>query len=885
MRHILLILFFCLVYSLNCWGQTTRQYEISETDALNIVTRTFEGKDYDYYLISDNLSKEFWTILVDAEPLKGWEHQCYIVQILKKSSLPATQTAPYSIIESTNPKIGQNVKSLKVKNRILPVNNLKPKVLLNQQTNDINPMASRTYALILSGGSDPVKNKERYWNDCSFIYQTLRNKYGVPKENIYPLLSDGNDPGADMNAGEKGIIDQSLDLDFDGLPDIELAATYENVELVLNTVVNKMSQDDHLFIFVIDHGGWDKVRKESLICLWNYGSLYASDLSGMLEQFTEKLINVNVVLGQCNAGGFIPYLMKNGCVVSAACRYDQPSFALSSIPYDEFVYNWTCAVNEADHLGNRIVTDADNNCFITIDEAYRYALSKVIHDTPIYTSTPISIGEDLAFDKSAVSIDLYVKDNPEDTGKEPNLTTDKFWLSPSVWIRNSADGIYEHENPIYSPDHTAATIYVRVHNRGKDTYPGGTYYVHAYWALASTGFNPDAWMGNELYENGEVTGGPLRPSVIPKIDPGEYADVAVNWALPDDILGTVADNGTEKHHFCILAKIMNTHVEPWYNGTFTYDCQKNNDDAQINVSIISTVDLTAKTSVFVRNIIDTSQKYSLELIPRSVMDEEIYSLADIEMTLNPLVYEGWKRGGFHANHIITNNALNENTVVFTDIDSRLESVLMSSKEFDKVGLKFNFKSVPGAPRSYTLDLIQKDENGNIIGGETFIVDCPVESTASYEIRVSSSEDDLTMLNIETASNDHVRWKDFDDRTISESSNVTVRPEINGYTYNVYVLSEEGELYSDTVNLPQEKGIMRVSTSGIDSLEVTLFDEAGTDCLLLITSAHTGESVLTMPMTQSQSHAVLDISTLAIGNYSLSYIQNGKVINSVKFIKQ
>lgn len=39
---------------------------------------------------------------------------------------------------------------------------------------------------------------EHYWNNCSFIYQTLRKKYGIPADNITLLMSDGDDEGIDM---------------------------------------------------------------------------------------------------------------------------------------------------------------------------------------------------------------------------------------------------------------------------------------------------------------------------------------------------------------------------------------------------------------------------------------------------------------------------------------------------------------------------------------------------------------------------------------------------------------------------------------------------------------------------------------------------------------
>lgn len=79
-----------------------------------------------------------------------------------------------------------------------------------------------------------------------------------------------------------------------------------------------------------------------------------------------------------------------------------------------------------------VKSDADNNGRVTMEEAFIYAKDKdrASDEHPMYTSTPISVGEDLAFTHLAPAVDLYMKDNPEDTGKEPNTTTNEFWKSP-----------------------------------------------------------------------------------------------------------------------------------------------------------------------------------------------------------------------------------------------------------------------------------------------------------------------------------------------------------------------------------------------------------------------------------------------------------------------
>ena len=127
------------------------------------------------------------------------------------------------------------------------------------------------------------------------------------------------------------------------------------------------------FFYVIDHGGTRNNKNQSYICLWNGESLHDYELANWLRPFNEKSVYVNVVLGQCFSGGFIEELSQVGCVVAAASKGSESSWACPDIPYDEFVYQWTSAINEANAFGVPITSDGDNNHRVTMEEAFDYA--------------------------------------------------------------------------------------------------------------------------------------------------------------------------------------------------------------------------------------------------------------------------------------------------------------------------------------------------------------------------------------------------------------------------------------------------------------------------------------------------------------------------------
>lgn len=889
----LLCLLLCCLTASSAIAQQVRN--ISKQEALSIAKMSFNGRDVDYYLCEDtvlnirseghNLSisqSDTWTFFVDAEPLKGWEHDCYLVRVAKRVGAyqsPALLTTKFRL-----PPNGKFT-PLDVKNRYGVRANQKPHVRKVTLSNEAKSAAERTYAVILSGGHNQFSNYERYWNDCSFVYQTLVNKYGVPKNNISVVMSDGTDPAADMHATTGDYKSSPLDLDNDGQPDIQYAATRANVKNVLSNLSQRIGKDDHLFFYVIDHGGTRDKNNQSYICLWNGESLHDYELADWLRPFNEKSVYVNAVLGQCFSGGFVEELTNVGCVVATASESDKSSYGCYDIPYDEFVYHWTSAINGRDAYGNLVSSDVDNNNRVTMEEAFTYAkLKDRAPETPQYISNPTSIGEDLAFNNLPDAVDLYIKDNAEDTGKEPNLTTTVFWDSPSIWVRNGEDDIEVHENPYYATDHLCAIIYVKIHNRGKEDYNGGKY-LHMYWARASTGLTAKAWRGQEYYIDNDVTGGRMNPEHIKPIKAGGYRNVPVTWALPRGLMS--AENRTEKHHFCLLGQIYDE-GNPELVGDYPA-VQWSNDIAQKNVSIISKENLPKGTNVFVRNIYKDNHKYSLEIHPRSKADKLLLSKAKLKLEMASPIYDAWKRGGCHAKSIAYAPAINPRKVEFNSWDGRLEDICMNGAEFEKVTMKFDFHAPSEYPNEkYTFDLIQKDEHGNIVGGETFIVEAPILSYKPIDIvpiEIGMGEYELSADWRGTDYSAH--WTNRNGEDIGEGDKITVNPTAKNNEFSVTALSSQGEMAQKSVTLDSPTGLKSIVPTLVDDLiNVELHSPVDSkNAMLQISGLTQGMILLSKALPVGSEKMQLDVTSLSSGIYILSYSVDGKIIDSKKFNKK
>ncbi len=851
---------------------------ISKEEALALAQKEFQGQDVDYFLLKDD-NTTTWTIFVDAEPMKGWEHDCYLITIPKDKGPKAGIINISKTLLQLPPEGNMEILSVKDRFGYNSNGNQPPLVLIGDDdrfTEETSAVAKRTYAVIISGGIEKDRNYFRYWNDCSFIYQTLTKKYGIPKENIYPIMSDGDDPDVDMSVHFFQYISQPLDLDFDGINDIKLAATKNNVKNTLCELSTKLKEDDHLFIFVIDHGG--RISQNSYICLWGRNErLYDYELAEALAPFAQNYVNINVVLGQCKSGGFIDDLKDiNGCVVVAACEAEESSFACGDIPYDEFVYLWTCAVNGANHLGDPIESDLDGNLRTTMLEAFNYAKT---HDRkseqPQYNSNPVYVGDDLSFTYLPPAVDLYLKDNYEDLGIEQNSTTDKNWLSPSICIRNSNDGIFEHESPIFTEDDEDACLYVRVYNRGKKNYTGGKW-LHTYWALASTGVASNIWDALLVEPAVDPRGGKLVACEIAPIAVGDSVTMEMNWSMPDLLYIHSDDNDVP---VSILANISGTSLTMPVSAIGLNILGKRSQALRSTAVIKQKYnDKTYKT--YIRNIAKEAATYSLEFEPVTETDSELFTKATVELEMSQAIYDAWVRGGCHSSNVEQTEATGGMTFKLLSDKSKFESINLNKGEFGTISLKFKFPSFNKKPSvTYTCDLIQKDNIGNTVGGVRYAVESssilggsiPIDPVDPY-----FPTDGSMGLKVDGDTYNSIGWQNEKGEVIGRGESITVRPTINNTTFYVYAKTSEGETATGSITLEIMDGIKTVK-AGSGAFDIQLKKRAPENATIRISSTLDGSLIAEVPVEINSME--VSISTLAKpGIYIVTYTISGEIID-------
>lgn len=340
---------------------------------------------------------EGWFFFIDDQPLANWEHDCRYVFV-------DAVTGEYTEIRARMyPKNIEDMEELAAAE--FPDAPALEELAPPERNGHWYAVNAKAYAVIISGGISMSSNHVRYWNDCSYIYKTLVNYYGLKQANIYVLMSDGTNPAKDRRlTWSPATYDSSpLDLDGDGDDDIQYAATKANISIVFNELATKMDRDSYLFIFSTDHGGDDADSTDPwdvVLCLWGE-NMRDDEFAAQVDKITDHA-GMIITMEQCHSGGMADDLTSGmdeydpPRIIATACRHDESSWAMGYDTYDEFVYYWIAAVNWAYPDGTYVDADVDNDFMVTADEAFDFAESNDSQiEEPQYYDTS-SFGDDLS---------------------------------------------------------------------------------------------------------------------------------------------------------------------------------------------------------------------------------------------------------------------------------------------------------------------------------------------------------------------------------------------------------------------------------------------------------------------------------------------------------
>ena len=396
------------------------------------------------------------------------------------------------------------------------------------------------------------------------------------------------------------------------------------------------------------------------------------------------------------------------------------------------------------------------------------------------------------------SLDLYIKDSPDDIGEEPNtITGRRIWRSPDIWVRNRRDGIEEHQNPVYNRNNNRNYVYVRIRNRSNIASTGGDK-VKLYWRKAGTVSRwPESWDGTTR-QNGVLMGAPIGTIYIPALEPREEVVLSFPWEMPNPSDYSNISS-SQSWHFCLLARIvseddpMTNEQEERYTST---NARKNNNIAWKNVTVVKASSRKRKCkkwdhcivkkgeaqsdirsfggTISVGNPFDEAKTFSIELIKEeSETGKAIFDEAEVSLEMNQTLYNAWKRGGKQSD--LLNNTNDKKKKLVKGNHATLDNLRFAPNEMGTLNVSFNFLAKEFTDKSeFVYHVVQKEaETGEVIGGETYVINKDLQQV---ETERSVKEDrKLEIINNKTISIGKASF----DKIIPNPASNTVR-----FTYNL-----------------------------------------------------------------------------------------------------
>ena len=186
------------------------------------------------------------------------------------------------------------------------------------------------------------------------------------------------------------------------------------------------------------------------------------------------------------------------------------------------------------------------------------------------------------------SPDIWMQDNADDIGVEPDASANPMWISNDIWVRNAPDGLanQDHQNP---NGEQANFVYVRVRNRGCSGGAAQSGTLKLSWAKASSSLSwPAPWDGSVT--SPALMGGLIGTQAV-TVNGGAVSIVEFPWTPPDP--SDYASFGADKTHFCLLARIETAAASPFgmtvpETSNLYANVQNNNNIVWKNISIVDT---------------------------------------------------------------------------------------------------------------------------------------------------------------------------------------------------------------------------------------------------------------------------------------------------------
>jgi len=501
----------------------------------------------------------------------------------------------------------------------------------------------------------------------------------------------------------------------------------------------------------------------------------------------------------------------------------------------------------------------------------------------------------MAQDMGSPTLDLYVKDSPDDNGTEPNTVTQHMWTSQDIWVRNNNDNGLTHQNPEYRTNGSPNYINVRVINKSCVTSTGNeTLTIN--WAKANTALEwPQNWDGSLHNSLGFDLGDELSSVSIPVIQAGAETIVKIPWVVPNPDNYTSGEGSGNPWHFCLLSRIDATDdplTSPMTSNP-NIMVRNNNNLAWKNLTVVDLVADRSIAMVMIANPSNTPKTYFLEL--QKATNEggkAIFDEAEVTLKMNDIIFNAWERGGKQA-ELLESKSDEKRKLVKGD-NVILDNIMFNPNERGLLTLDFNFLTKELTEKTeFTYHVIQKDANtGEVVGGETFLIK---KKPRPFFIADAGSDKEINANETITITAEQINeaaiynWYNTRGTLIYQGRDLTVSADITKM-YKLEIIAEaDGYKDYDEIEVklkPSSIGSISPNPSLDATITVSYQLNAVTSAYLMIISQYGTSGVSNNYVLSTESSQInINLSNYASGLYTVALVCNGQVVDAKTLIKQ
>ncbi|KAA3645245.1 MAG: T9SS C-terminal target domain-containing protein [Bacteroidetes bacterium] len=491
------------------------------------------------------------------------------------------------------------------------------------------------------------------------------------------------------------------------------------------------------------------------------------------------------------------------------------------------------------------------------------------------------------------TLDLLIKDVPEDFGYEPDTVAQYLYVSEDIWVRNDTDGLtFQYtENPEYS---STDSVYVYVRVRNKSCVDAGVNdSLKLHWAKASTALSwPSHWDGSMT--SPVLMGEALDIVSLNGLIAGKDTIIRFPWLLPNP--NDYASINQDIWHFCLLARILST-TDPMsvQEGSVLWQNVKNNNNiAWKNVTLVDKhQDVIAEpeyglgASIAIGNDEDEGSKtIKLDFFESTIeFGNPLFDAAEITIKLDEKATQKWENGGEESNGLEYHG---DGVFKVTDEEVNLSNLNFEAGEQAYLYLGVNFLTEEVEEKivyKYHVEQSEDVEFGEFIGGEQFLIHRDNRNLFTAD---AGDDEQLQMgesVHLQSADIGEAafyRWYNEAGELIYEGRDTTFVPTENTtYTLEVIAHADGFKDYDKKTVVIKEQYISHLYPNpSSNQSQLTVEYEASTASSAYLQVLNSGQTVIANHILHpKQQQTSINISNLNQGNYILRLICDGVLVDA------